>query len=319
MNVDPHKHDPGRWGHSFLNLAELFVPCLEAAGARSIVEVGAYAGDLTEFLLEWTARVNGSVTAIDPRPHRSLEALDAAHPELSLIRAPSVEALAAIPMPDAIVLDGDHNWYTVTEELQIVAERSSEGTLPLLLLHDVGWPHGRRDAYYAPEEIPEAARQPIREGGGLFPGDPGTRDGALPYKWPAAREGGPRNGVLTAVEDFVAQRGDLRLAVVPAFFGFGVVWSSQAPWSDAVAAVVEPWDRNPLLERVEADRVLHLAEMHVTDMHLQAARERLAQKEALVREVLESGSFALARRLAGLMPGRGGDFSATELRRALGD
>ena len=115
----------------------------------------------------------------------------------------------------------------------------------MLLIHDVGWPHGRRDAYYAPEEIPEEDRQPIREGGGLFPGDPGTRDGALPYKWPAAREGGPRNGVLTAVEDFIAARDDLRLAVVPAFFGFGVVWPSRAPWASAVAAVVEPVGSQP--------------------------------------------------------------------------
>src|SRR5665648_648057 len=50
--IDPGKSDPGRWGHSFANLAEVFVPCLDAARARSVVEVGAYAGDLTSVLLK---------------------------------------------------------------------------------------------------------------------------------------------------------------------------------------------------------------------------------------------------------------------------
>ena len=32
--------------------------------------------------------------------------------------------------------------------------------LPLLIMHDVCWPYGRRDLYYAPERIPEEFRQP---------------------------------------------------------------------------------------------------------------------------------------------------------------
>ena len=59
-------------------------------------------------------------------------------------------------------------------------------------------------------------RQPHGRGRRAVPGRAGrSRPGGLPYKWPAAREGGPRNGVLTAVEDFVEARARLRLAVVP--------------------------------------------------------------------------------------------------------
>ena len=47
-----YSHDPARWGASLAHSAELLLPCLDAAGARSVVEVGAYAGDLTRVLVE---------------------------------------------------------------------------------------------------------------------------------------------------------------------------------------------------------------------------------------------------------------------------
>ena len=92
--------------------------------------------------------------------------------------------------------------------------------LPLLLFHDVCWPHGRRDSYYAPDRIPDEYRETIAEGVGIAPEEPGLTYGGFPYKWVQEREGGERNGVLTAVEDFLAERDDLELAIVPIFFMF---------------------------------------------------------------------------------------------------
>ena len=48
--------------------------------------------------------------------------------------------------------------------------------LPVLILHDVCWPYGRRDLYYAPERIPEEFRQPYEQRGMR----PGT-DELLPH------------------------------------------------------------------------------------------------------------------------------------------
>jgi len=44
-------HDPGRWGYSMANFAELMLPVLEASGASTVAEVGAFGGDLTEVLI----------------------------------------------------------------------------------------------------------------------------------------------------------------------------------------------------------------------------------------------------------------------------
>ena len=47
-----------------------------------------------------------------------------------------------------MIIDGDHNYYTVSEELRLIAERARTAPLPLLLFHDVCWPHARRDDYF---------------------------------------------------------------------------------------------------------------------------------------------------------------------------
>jgi hypothetical protein len=281
------------------NLADIVLACLDAAGARSVVEVGAYAGDLTEVLVEWAAGGDARVIAIDPSPQDRLVRLSDEQERLELVRDTSLAALPRLAPADAVIVDGDHNYFTVGEELRLIADAAG-AKLPLLMFHDVCWPHGRRDDYYAPDRIPEAQRQPIHEGGGLHPDEPGIRPGGLPYRGAAAREGGPSNGVLTAVEDFVDARDGLRLAVVPAFFGLGVVWPTDAPWADAVADVLAPWDRNPLLARLEANRVHHLAESHVRLVDAALARQQAERQAAVLQRLVGSSAFAVAERLSRL-------------------
>ena len=293
FGVNPYETDPGRWGASLVANAELLVALLDAAQARSVIEVGAYAGDLTRLLLLWAERPGARIVAIDPLPQPELTQLARDRTELELIREPSLEALAHAEPADAVILDGDHNYYTVSEELRLVTERAS-GTPPLIICHDVCWPHGRRDTYFAPERIPPEHRQPAPEGGFLYPGIDGLHSAGLPYRAPAFHEGGPRNGVLTALEDFLASHDELTYAVIPAFFGLGVVWAKGAPYADAMRGIVEPWDRNPLLERLEQNRVLHLASSQVQLARATDARKQLAHAVQLLHGMLHSRAFAAA-------------------------
>jgi len=325
MDFDRYADPPGSWSTSLANVAEVMIPCLEAAGARSVAEVGAYAGDLTVLLADWAAGRGGRVVAIDPSPQEALERLDRERDDVELIRQTSLEALPELELPDAVVIDGDHNYWTVSEELRLIAERTGEGRLPLLLFHDVCWPHARRDDYFEAAQIPEGYRhEQIGDRGGLVPDDPGVAADGLPYPRSATAEGGERNGVLTAVEDFVATREDLRLAVVPAFFGLGVVWSQRTPWGHGVADVVRDWDRNPLLGRMEANRVRLLAGGHATRREAWAAQERLSKQEVVLRRLLDSSAFAVAERLSRLRARAGiasqqSVISKEEIRRALDD
>jgi methyltransferase family protein len=325
LRFDPYRSDRDRWGFSLAQVAELILPCLDAVGARSVAEVGAFAGDFTRVLVDWAAGAGARVLAIDPAPQAALIDLAGEFAELELIRTSSLEALAQAPLPDAVLIDGDHNYFTVSHELEVIGRRAATAPLPLLFFHDVCWPHGRRDDYFDARQIPADQRRPVAgEAGGLYPGDPGLRHGALPYPHSAAQEGGPGNGVLTAVEDFVRGRADLRLVVVPAFFGLGVVWHAGIAGAAQLGRVLDPWDRNPILERLEANRVHHLAESHVRQVAVWEGQQRLAGREAVLRRLLDSSAFAVAERLsrlrlrAGVAPSQSA-VGKDEIRRALED
>jgi hypothetical protein len=259
------------------------------------------------------------IWSIDPDPQPALQRMAEEHERLELVRKTSLDSLAELPAADAVIVDGDHNYYTVSQELKLIAERAADGPMPLILCHDVCWPHARRDSYYAIEQIPQESRQPTVEGGYVYPGDPGLRSGGLIYRRPATTEGGPRNGVLTAVEDFLDGRDELEFALVSAFFGLGVLWPRTASYNDSLADLLAPWDRNPLIARLEENRVLHLAAWQLEGGRAAWCHERSQRKDAVLRRLLESRTFTLANALSRLYRRGTPAFTKEEVRRALED
>ena len=325
MGPERDSIDADEAGYSLAHLAEVLFACLDATGARSVAEIGAERGALTRELLAWAARGGARITTIEPLPGPEILELVEEHPELELVSEESHDALRHISIPDALIVDGDHNYYTVSEELRLIDERAPGAELPLLMLHDVGWPNARRDTYHAPDRIPEEHRQPLVGRAALVPGEPGVAHAGLRYEWAAEREGGPANGVLTAIEDFVERREGVRLAIVPGFFGLGIVWHEDAAWASAIAEVVVPWDRNPVLERLEAYRVANLVERyrHAQELGeieiMRRERERHAEQEQILRAMLASRAFAWGERLSRLRKGGRPTFTREQVRRALGE
>lgn len=207
-------------------------PVLLELGARALVEVGCAEGLNTKKLLRYCRDRGGVLHAVDPAPRFDAQALSAEFGDVfRLHRALSLDVIPSIVPADAVLLDGDHNWYTVFHELTLVqeaADRAQTG-FPVTFLHDIDWPYGRRDLYYDPDTVPQEHRQPFGRGG-LLPGDPGQHPekGINQGFANALQEGGPRNGVLTAVEDFLEQSGrSLEFVRIPGFHGLGIVHSAE--------------------------------------------------------------------------------------------
>jgi hypothetical protein len=245
--------------HSMGDLAEIILPALEIAGAREIVEVGVEGGIMTRRLIDYAKGTGGSLTSIDPAPSAAAQSTFAKYRCARLIHGTSLEELPSLTA-DAYIIDGDHNYYTVRRESELAWEQFQRARKPFLAFyHDVGWPCARRDLYYAPERIPEEHRQPHAWDRGLTLGEPGTIEGGFRGEgvWACAlKEGGARNGVLTAIEDFTEGRdADLAWARVPAVFGLGVLFSKRAPWSQMMMGLLLPYHEHPLLERLERNRL----------------------------------------------------------------
>ncbi len=250
--------------HSMRELGTITLPVLDAAGARRVAEIGAEHGGNTELLLRWADARDGELVSIDPAPGPGFADWAGAQPRLQWIADTSLAAIERLGGIDAWVIDGDHNWYTVYHELQAIRRVCRrEGRPMLVLMHDVSWPMARRDLYYAPDRIPAPYRHPYsyEVGVTLDSADALAHQGFRglgAFAW-ALHEGGPRNGVLTAVEDFVADAHEagepFAWARVPAVFGLGVLFDLHAPWAAAVAQVLAPWHEHPLLKSLEENRL----------------------------------------------------------------
>jgi hypothetical protein len=245
--------------HSMASFDPIIEGALDVVGARRIVEIGAEGAIFSSWLAEYADREGGDVRCIDPAPSDALRDLGATRENVELIERFSPAVLADLQDADTYFLDGDHNWHTVHGELLAIRDRLLDADAPAIaILHDVHWPCARRDQYYDPLRIPDDERQPYTYEGGIVPGD----DGLDPHGFRGAgvfavaeQEGGPRNGVLTAVEDFMEETPGLTLRVVPCVFGLGFVYAESAPWAQRLDAYLAPYDGSPLLERLEANRI----------------------------------------------------------------
>jgi len=253
--------------HSLTEFRDHIVSWLDIAEARTVLEIGSESGAFTRELLAFASVRDGGLWCVEPEPTIELEQLDASDERFHLVAGRSPGALEALPPCDAYVIDGDHNHWTVTRELEH-AFREPERT-PLAVLHDVCWPCGRRDQYYAPDALPPDAVHPHSWHLGSKPGVGEAVPGGLRGNGAfavALQEGGERNGVRTAVEDFVGAREGLRFAVLPAIFGVAVVYPEAAPYAGALGALLGPLDGDPLLERMERNRIdLYLKVLELQD------------------------------------------------------
>ncbi|WP_444431329.1 class I SAM-dependent methyltransferase [Rhodobacter capsulatus] len=202
-------------------------PILDAAEARRVIEVGADAGRHSRFLAGWAKAAGARLDIVDPEPGPEVARLCDRFAGVAVFHPrPSLDVLGDLLPADVVLLDGDHNWYTMYHELQAIY--GGDGPLapdaPITICHDVEWPYARRDLYYCPDRIPAAHRQPHRIGG-LLPRERGLSPGGHNAGFAhAVEEGGPRNGVKTAIEDFLAGRGaEFHVVWLPLLFGLAVI------------------------------------------------------------------------------------------------
>jgi hypothetical protein len=276
-------------------------PLLSVVGPKVVVEIGSEAGKSTRRLLEFCKKNGATLHAIDPMPAFDVEAWQREFGSFFVFhRAMSLDALRRIERIDAACIDGDHNWYTVFNELKLIEQRSLDlgHPFPVVMLHDIGWPYGRRDLYYNPSAIPAEHRQ-LYQKRGLRPGSEqlAAQGGLNAHLYNAIDENTPRNGVLTAIEDFMNQSGQaLELVRVPGFHGLGIlVARERREQNESLAKLLAAIDLAPTMrqyvERLESAR-LRLA------FSAQEQRASVARLEAKVR-VLEAELGRLRSRQPG--------------------
>jgi hypothetical protein len=286
---------------------------LEAAQAHTVIEVGVASGLLTEKVLEYCAASGAVLHAIDPEPQIDVDEWLQRHgSRLVFHRTLSLDTLGEMGDVDVVFIDGDHNWFTVYHELMLIERTAlkNDRVPPVIALHDVDWPYGRRDMYYNPDTIPEEHRQPFRRLG-LIPGEAEPVDGGV--NWDLANaiaEHTPHNGVRTAIEDFIAESQlEWRVTYTPGFHGLGIVAvKDRIDTNEELRAAIESvesaeflatWARELELARIkfeiEANRALADSRAAVERELTSDIKERLEETERLKQLLVDAES-----RLAGV-------------------
>jgi predicted O-methyltransferase YrrM len=203
---------------------QVLTPYIRDSGYRRLCEIGSSAGGNIDRLL---ATPGMEICCIDAGVEADLVQKYAGNPRVRVIKGLSLDAIRTLDSEfDCIMIDGDHNWYTVYHELLAIHDQRLLAKGGTIFLHDVCWPYARRDMYYDLETVPAEFRQPVAKRGMLRDQSALTADSTTGYNghhWNAVHEGGPRNGVLTAVEDFLDKHPGYTFFKVQREWGLGVI------------------------------------------------------------------------------------------------
>lgn len=211
--------------YSMANYAFFLTPLLTALAPRALCEIGCEYGHNTRFLSTLCQALGARLVIVDPQPR-----IPDAFKGLLAVSAQTSRAFLAQPQDiDVYFVDGDHNYHVVRAELEGIGEqvlrRDGAERRPFILLHDVGWPCGRRDFYFDPTQVTAPHPHTYEDGTSPFrPGPVPLGIGRAGTYHKALASGGPGNGVLTAAEDFVAAHPDWRLHTTFVLNGLGMLW-----------------------------------------------------------------------------------------------
>lgn len=203
-------------------------PIFDKIEPKLIIEIGSDVGLNTKKILSYCSAVgNAKLISIDPSPSFDVESIKNEYDKFFIpIKDLSLNSLKTLENYDVILIDGDHNWYTVYNELKIIENKFNQNNFPLIFFHDISWPYGRRDLYYNPDTIPleylhkyeklgmVPSQKKLLEIGGINTNLNNAND-----------ENTPKNGVLTAIEDFLNQTSlNLTFYKINGFNGLGIMF-----------------------------------------------------------------------------------------------
>lgn len=271
-------HQSGSFLHSMANFSSIFERILAGLCPQAYCEIGVEGQILSEKIIEMASIHLSKVYAIDPTIENKQD-----YENYVFIQKPSHKGLNDVTLCDVYFVDGDHNYYTVKGELDLIKKiPSSSSDFPLIFLHDVGWPQDRRDSYYLPSYVPEESRQASTSGLGVDPEISdltkfGLASGDPSYVFSDAR-GGVKNGVLTAVEDFVIENPEWAYLKIPGIFGLCILYKQDvcedimSKISDLRSAVT---CLGEVISILEYNRLKNLCESYRTHHHYSLKTESL--------------------------------------------
>jgi len=267
------------------------LPLMKKIKPNHIVEIGSDKGINTKNILEFCEKNDSKLTSIDPNPRFNINELKEKYGHhFDFYKDLSLKTLPFLDKFDVILVDGDHNWYTVFNELKLIENiYKNKDKYPIILLHDTSWPYGRRDLYYNPNTIPPEYLLPYDELGMVPYEKKLSKDRGLNSRghYNALYEGGERNGVLTAIEDYILESPlNFLFYSIPAYNGLGILFLKNEKLQKIVESII---DYPSILENLEK----HYLKIISSDMRNKENKlvQKIEEKKLELNNIMNEKSF----------------------------
>ncbi|WBF44020.1 HAD family hydrolase [Serratia rubidaea] len=231
-NIKPYQADDV-YLHKLVNYKDLFEIIFDNIKFDSVCEIGIETGEFSSILEDYIKDgVIKEYHGVDVCITKKIGFNSHYHEMTSLEYLTSEEHLGH----DLYLVDGDHNYYTVTAELENIFSAASGKKI--CILHDTNWPCGRRDFYYNPAQIPAEATNPLSWDKKLVRSSSEMQELGFYGNGSFAIsevENTPKNGVMTAIEDFISSNGKFKTISFPQFLGVTILFNEDLLSPEEVA------------------------------------------------------------------------------------
>ena len=293
--------------HRFWNI--IIEPVLTMLGPEVVVEIGSDQGKNTVRLLEFCKNNNAVLHVVDPLPKFDVDALKKQYGRHFVFhKSLSLNAIPKIKAADVFLIDGDHNWYTVFNELKLIEKYVADAKrpFPVVMLHDIAWPYGRRDLYYNPETIPDKFRKPYKQKGIRPDSAELLEEGGLnQHLNNSIYENDLQSGVLTAIEDFIKEtEQSIELLKLPGLSGLGILVPFQLKeHNKKFRAFLETFDMghliNNYIEEIESVRIQTELSLYNTEVLVSRKNKEIKiikeERNEKIQKLREEQRFEMSR------------------------
>ena len=261
---------------------------MDVVSMSSITEIGSEAGENTAALLEYARTRNLQLTTVDP--------IDVPFPFdrnttpfFTFFRGTSRDYLQGNYQCTVMFMDGDHNYETVLDDLTAIHNRRQESGIKIIFLHDVSWPWARRDLYYSLDRVKNP--HPNQSQTMVSPYQSESQYYLPSTGYNAANsEGSQHNGVLTAVEDFVAEHNtSWQYWHIPVIYGIGIlVCQDNVPeneYNTLSGLIRELLSHREILATLELNRIENLCYIQSLKDEIQHAGDVWRSDQRYIDEV----------------------------------
>lgn len=249
---------------------------LNRFNVKNIVISGISDKKTINYVLDYCKDNNSSYVAIDSQKN----SLDEVICDFTLNVLPNFRDY------DAIFLNDDPNWYTVFNELNIIKNNNNE--FPLVFIGHNVFPHKRRDSYINPDIIPkEFLNDYAKE---LFYNDVKIDDDFFH----AVDEKTSKNGVLTAIEDFISKNSSIGIMDFKFLNGITILYSKNSISKIRIGRITEEIEEYKLddvnfSDKFAENKILssNLAKLNILSDNsevIESLKIKLSQKERIISD-----------------------------------